>query len=350
MANFADSILELTLTTQTELDGLIFLTLQKLISDGSKFDLNQDIVFPSGFSCKPLHLLLGSNRPGFIDTAQELIRAYLKPADYEKAITEYKDSLGHPLTHYTPQSVVSSPAKQGMFAKADSHRPTEIGAIEKLRLSPFRHGFGIPMLPAQLDAILHHDLQCKTLSEGSLGRFIINPSVELSNTAAEMGHVIKTQQDALSADPSLKMTLSPVFMNDKGYELLLTTLRHVDGTPCMLLSEIMGKTAFENKVLSHVDDLFKTLGIKYHHTSNPVTATYEDKTVYSCCGTMVNLIFSTVDMILKSDGQLNLPEIIRILTETTQIDITETVSRANRAIQQSIDDHVEPGTQGSSKP
>ena len=336
MPIFADSIVASKKTTQDELDRLTFSTIQKLIAEQTRFDLNQDIVFISGFRCKPLHLLLGSNRPGFIETVQPLIKYSIPRESYEKAILEYEDSDGHALNHYTPESVASSPGKHGMFAKSESTLRAETGSLETLSISRFGSGFGIAISPEQLDAILHYDSPCKMLCEGNR----INPSVILEDTAAQLGDIIKAQHRAFSEDPSLKMTLSPVFMNDKQYELLLTTLRKDDGTICMLISEILGKKAFDQKVLANTTDLFKPLAVEYHNTSDPVFTVYEAKKIHACCGTMINLIFSTIDKTIASGSQPNILEIIQVLTKTTHVDITETVSRANIAIQQAIDDRL----------
>ena len=117
--------------------------------------------------------------------------------------------------------------------------------------------------------------------------------------------------------------------------MLLTTIRNDQGTLCMLVSEIMGKEAFNARVFN-IKPFFDSSGVEYLPTLSPVQVSYEGSKAYSCCGTMLNLIFSTVDRFVANGNNLDIDSTINTLTNTAKVDITETIERANTAIKQAI--------------
>ncbi|CEG58785.1 hypothetical protein [Legionella fallonii] len=331
--------------------------LQQLMEQREGFDLNQDIIFASGYRCKPLHLFLAENDPLTIPIILTTLRMHFASDRLREALGNYTDSYGKACTAYVIGAEIGSTAKQlmeyafnpsyeeiffrgvyhhgatistpgtgGMFAKKAPIASHEEGL---LRLGEFRDTPALGVTPEQLDQVMHYDSQCCSLYQARDRAVSIHPSIKITDFATKFDAVITEQLATFTAITGLKMMISPIFIYIQGYELLLTTMRKEDGGIAMTVTEIMGK---EGSKLQEMDKFFVGKGIEYHHNIRPIVATFKGHKIYSCCGTMMNLIFKVVDDYHTNADGVDVAQTNATLTATTAVELSGTIERANRAI------------------
>lgn len=322
-------------TTQ-EISKATLAMFQQLLVQGNQFDLHQDVQVSKGYSCKPLHLLLTIEHEELADSIRRSLTQLFANDALSHAIMTYKDSLNYALSDYTrpTQEEVKSAGKLGVFAHPQPDakkmpRPAATGLLE-ISTTPWG-GKGIAVKPDQLKSILENDEACS-----SLGPHVkINKPIEIGSLEA-LQSVALQQKMQFDQEKTLTTTFLPVFIPSMGYEILLSTIKRENGSLCMIVSDIMGKEALlkskniDIERMIHVDEVTCIQNQASIHTQ------YKDSPVSSCCGAMIHLVFSAADKALENEVKLDASSLIELLTKTTNIDITETIERANTALRASL--------------
>ncbi len=324
-----------------------------LRQQGRKFDLDQDVSFASGYVCKPLHILLAEGIPD--QETNMLISSGLQvfqPTVIEQAKQQYKDNQGRTYDDFeismqvddsppVTQKVQSSATNRyAMFADKSS-RPIPVDRKDRILTAvPYGRALGIGFKIEQLQDVIRYDAVCLAFSERQPKTVVVNDPISLPlYDRKNFEQLVASLVESFGRDPYLKMTLTPVFLMDKGYELLLTTLKKEDGKLAMVIAEMIGKDKFEPAMNAkfRIEEIITERGVQYVHHGEGRDAIFQGKTVYSCCGLMTHLIFNVMDSLPQEERKIDVDTIIGLLSNTSRVELAPTIERANQAIIKAIE-------------
>lgn len=335
---------------------------KKLVENWAGFpteiNWNEKIELADGYWCTPLHILLAEDDLGILITTRLPLRNILEGDLFSSS----KDKDGRACADYSfgiemkdnpnPEKVwfISSLWKANKPKVEVDHKQESPNAVPLLRAVNFHGMTGIGYQPEQLGVILSNDSNCQKFNSGDKTKIFPWKKIEFSQTAEFDVALRKIFKDMLEcfANKNFQIAMIPIFIIQKidgdkirMYEFLFSLVREESSGNVLVIvkDSVIGRDKMKETFGIDIPSVVKEAkGCQQNETGTK--AKFKDADVASCTGIMNDLIFKVVDFLLKNEGDT--ANAVKMLLNTDPVDITDTIARANQAIERANAPKADP--------